>query len=44
MNSAIALFQVKEIIYNDFENKIFLLHPTNVWPKSKGIRIKKSKH
>ena len=23
MNSAIALFQVKEIIYNDFENKCF---------------------
>ena len=32
------------MIYNAFENKVFLLHPTNVLPKSEGKRIKKSKH
>lgn len=32
------------MIYNTFEKKVFLLHPTNVSLMSEGIRIKKSKH
>ena len=32
------------MIYNTFEKKVFLPHPTNVSLMSEGIRIKKSKH